>query len=143
MSSQCVTLIDHARQVVATVHVAEQHDQFIGRIDCSAMPLPLQRLFYWEPQRQAITTQYRFMAYTLRYHGTAPWPEAGEHYSVATHAAELAAFIRQLHAGPVHLVGLSSGGRLAILVALEHPDLVRGLTLAELQAMDVLLGVSA
>ena len=45
MSSQCVTLIDHDRQVVATVHVAEQHDQFIGRIDCSAMPLPLQWLF--------------------------------------------------------------------------------------------------
>jgi pimeloyl-ACP methyl ester carboxylesterase len=31
-------------------------------------------LRYWEPQRQAIATQYRFMAYNLRYHGTAPWP---------------------------------------------------------------------
>jgi hypothetical protein len=45
MSSQCVTLIDHDRQVVATAHVAEQQGQFIGRIDCSPMPLPLQRLF--------------------------------------------------------------------------------------------------
>ena len=44
MSSQCVTLIDHDRQVVATAHVAEQQGQFIGRIDCSTMPLPLQRL---------------------------------------------------------------------------------------------------
>ena len=31
----------------------------------------------------------------------------------------------------MHLVGLSSGGRLVTLVALEHPDLVRSLTLAE------------
>jgi hypothetical protein len=45
MSSQCVTLIDHDRQVVATAHVAEQHGQYIGRIDCSLMPLPLQQLF--------------------------------------------------------------------------------------------------
>ena len=45
MSAQCVTLIDHDRQIVATAHVAEQHGQFIGRIDCSAMPRPLQQLF--------------------------------------------------------------------------------------------------
>ena len=45
MSAQCVTLINHERQVVATAHVAEQHGQFIGRVDCSLMPLPLQRLF--------------------------------------------------------------------------------------------------
>jgi hypothetical protein len=45
MSSQCVTLIDHERQVIATAHVTEQQGQFIGRIDCSLMPLPLQRLF--------------------------------------------------------------------------------------------------
>jgi len=88
-------------------------------------------LRYWEPQRQAMATQYRFIAYNLRYHGTASWPDAGQHYSVAPHTADLAAFIRQLHAGPVPLVGLSSGGRLVTLVALEHPDLVRSLTLAE------------
>jgi pimeloyl-ACP methyl ester carboxylesterase len=67
-------------------------------------------LRYWEPQRQAIATQYRFIAYSLRYHGPAPWPDAGQHYSYATHTADLAACIRQLHADPVHLVGLSSGG---------------------------------
>lgn len=88
-------------------------------------------LRYWELQRQAVATQYRFVAYSLRYHGTAPWPDAGQHYSLVTHAADLAAFIRQLHAGPVHLVGLSSGGRLVTMVTLEHPDLVRSLTVLE------------
>jgi pimeloyl-ACP methyl ester carboxylesterase len=88
-------------------------------------------LRYWEPQRQAIATQYRFIAYSLRYHGTAPWPDAGQHYSYATHVADLAAFIRQLNAGPVHLVGLSSGGWLVTLVALEYPNLVHSLAVLE------------
>src|SRR5262245_52260586 len=86
---------------------------------------------YWEPQRQAIATQYRFIAYSLRYRGTAPWPDVGQHDSLAIHAADLAAFIRQLDTGPVHLVGLSSGGRLVTLVALEYPDLVRSLAVLE------------
>jgi hypothetical protein len=45
MSSQCVTVIDQGRQVVATAQVVEQDGQFIGRIELSAMPGPLQRLF--------------------------------------------------------------------------------------------------
>jgi pimeloyl-ACP methyl ester carboxylesterase len=85
----------------------------------------------WEPQRQAIATQYRFIAYTYRYHGTAPWPDEGQHYSAATHAADLAAFIRQLNVSPAHLVAISYGGLLATLVASEHPALVRSLTLLE------------
>lgn len=95
-------------------------------------------LRYWEPQRQSIATQYRFIAYSLRYHGTAPWPDVGQHYSLATHSADLAAFLRQLNAGPVHLVGLSSGGRLVVMVALAYPDLVRSLTVLE-PPMDELL----
>ena len=81
------------------------------------------------------------MAYSLRCHSTAPWPDAGQHYSVATHAADLVAFIHWLNAGPVHLVGLSSGGRLITWVASEHSDLVRSLTLAE-PAMAELLAPS-
>ncbi len=88
-------------------------------------------LRYWESQRQAVATQYRFIAANFRYHGTAPWPDEGQHYSVATHAADLAAFLRQLNAGPVHLVAISYGGFPATLVALEHPDLVRSLIVLE------------
>jgi pimeloyl-ACP methyl ester carboxylesterase len=88
-------------------------------------------LRYWEPQRTAIAAHYRFVAYNLRYHGTAPWPDAGQHFSIATHSADLAAFIRHLNSGPVHLVGLSAGGRLVTLMALEQPELVRSLTVLE------------
>ena len=85
----------------------------------------------WEPQRKAIATQYRFMAYNNRYHGTAPWPDEGQQYSAATHAADLAAFIRQLQTSPVHLMASSYAGILATWVASEHADLVRSLTLLE------------
>ena len=85
----------------------------------------------WEPQRHAIATKYRFIAYNNRYHGTAPWTDEGKHYSAATDTADLAAFMRQLNASPVHLVASFYGGILAVLVASEHPDLVRSPTLLE------------
>jgi pimeloyl-ACP methyl ester carboxylesterase len=88
-------------------------------------------LRYWEPQRQAIATQYRFLAYTSRYHGTATWPDEGQQYSWEARAADLVAFIRLLNASPAHLVGLSSGGRIAAQVAAQYPDLVRTLTVLE------------
>jgi pimeloyl-ACP methyl ester carboxylesterase len=85
----------------------------------------------WEAQRPAVAQQYRFIAYNQRYHGTDPWLDAGQRYGAATHAADLAALIRQLNAGPVSLVAHSYGGIIATMVALDHPDLVRSLTLAE------------
>jgi pimeloyl-ACP methyl ester carboxylesterase len=88
-------------------------------------------LRFWEPQRAAFAKQHRFIAYTYRYHGTGPWSDGGKQYSAATHAADMAAFIEGLKAGPVHLVGLSYGGLLAAIVATKHPQLIKTLTLAE------------
>jgi pimeloyl-ACP methyl ester carboxylesterase len=85
----------------------------------------------WERQRPAVAESYRFIAYNERDHGPGPWPDEGQHYSAATHAADLAAFLGALQAGPVHLVAHSSGGVVATLLALDHPDVVRSLTLAE------------
>ena len=88
-------------------------------------------LRFWEPQRAAFAKNHRYVAYTLRYHGTGAWPDAGKQYGTDVHSADLAAFISALKAGPVHLVGLSYGGLLAALVATRDPSLVRSLTLAE------------
>jgi pimeloyl-ACP methyl ester carboxylesterase len=85
----------------------------------------------WERQRPVVAQSYRFIAYNERDHGPEPWPDEGQHYSAATHAADLAAFLGALQAGPAHLVAHSSGGVVATLVAIDHPDLVRSLTLAE------------
>ena len=92
----------------------------------------------WEPYREAIAREHRFIAYTQRYFGTDPWPDDGDHYSVETHAADLAAFIRALDAGPVYLVTWSYSGIVASVMVLEHPDLVSGMMHYEPTLMSVI-----
>ena len=85
----------------------------------------------WETQRAATASRHRFIAPSLRYFGSDPWPDKGETFSQETHIADIAAFLRELHAGPVVLVGRSYGAYVAIHVALRHPELVRGLLVNE------------
>jgi pimeloyl-ACP methyl ester carboxylesterase len=85
----------------------------------------------WEGQREAVAQQYRYIALTQRYFGTAPWPDSGEKFSFATHADDLAVFIRELKAGPVHVVGWSYGGALALALAVQHPELVKSVFVHE------------
>ena len=59
----------------------------------------------WDAQRSAVATRHRFVALTLRYFGSQPWPDQGEHFSQETHVQDLVAFIRTLDGGPVVLVG--------------------------------------
>jgi 3-oxoadipate enol-lactonase len=56
------------------------------------------------------------------------WKPAGP-YSVPAMAADLATVVRAVGGGPVHVVGLSMGGFLALTLALEHVGLVRSLVL--------------
>jgi pimeloyl-ACP methyl ester carboxylesterase len=85
----------------------------------------------WEGQREAVARYYRYIALTQRYFGTSPWPDAGEKYSLTTHADDLTTFIRNLNAGPVHLVGWSYGGTISLTVGVRHPELVKSLFLFE------------
>jgi pimeloyl-ACP methyl ester carboxylesterase len=85
----------------------------------------------WELVREALVRNYRVIAYTQRYHGTAPWPDEGKSFSIATHADDLAKFISSLDAGPVHLVGWSYGGSVAAVAAANNPQLVQSLVLYE------------
>ncbi|KIG01448.1 alpha/beta fold hydrolase [Caballeronia concitans] len=79
----------------------------------------------WDLTRDAIAQQYRLIAPSNRYFGDAPWPDDGAKFSMQTHADDLAAFIRTLDAGRVHLVGWSYGSDIALVVAVQHPDLVK------------------
>ena len=79
----------------------------------------------WQQQREAVSSRYRAISYTQRYFGTESWDKNGPKFSVQTHADDLAAFIRGLNAGPVHLVAWSYGGHIALSVALKNPDLVK------------------
>jgi len=85
----------------------------------------------WEGQREAVAAHNRFIALTMRYFGTEPWPDQGAKYSMKTHADDLVAFIQNLNAGPVDLVGWSYSGPIALLVAVQHPELVHSLFLDE------------
>lgn len=85
-------------------------------------------LRYWEPQRKTFAERYRFVAYSWRFHGTGSRPEDGD-YSTDAHVADLAAIMRRLEVGPVHLVGFSTS--IALHAAIQEPDLVRSLTIIE------------
>lgn len=79
----------------------------------------------WNRHRAALARQYRVIAYSRRYFGTEPWKPGWPKIGVPVQSDDLAAFIRSLGVGPVHLVGWSSGGFVALNVALQHPELVK------------------
>jgi pimeloyl-ACP methyl ester carboxylesterase len=74
--------------------------------------------------------RYRAISVSLRRYYPEPWRGDGE-FSLNQHAADLAAFIQQLDAGPVHLVGHSRGGTVALCATKAAAGLVRSLTFAE------------
>lgn len=85
----------------------------------------------WEMQRSALARRYHYVAIDQRYFGPQPWSDNGERYTVPAHAADLAAFVRRLGVGPVHLVGWSYGGSVVLALALLHPELVRSVVVHE------------
>lgn len=85
----------------------------------------------WAAQRGPAFKGTQRVAYSRRYHYPNAWSGNGSDYTDANHDADLVAIIRELHLGRVHLVGHGAGGRLALEVALAHPEMIRSLTLVE------------
>ena len=85
----------------------------------------------WDVMRPYIAEHYRFISYSRRYHFPNPWSGDGSDYSFALHAKDLEAFIRELNAGPVHLVGNSYGGFVAAILAGDRPELIRSAVIGE------------
>lgn len=85
----------------------------------------------WNRQREAVARHYRAISYSQRYFGSEPWSDDWPKFSINTHAADLAAFIRGLNAGPVHVVGWSYGASVGLYLAQQNPELVKSAFLFE------------
>ena len=92
----------------------------------------------WDGQLEAFSKGYRLISYSRRYHYPNEWTNDSTDFSVTIHARDLAAFIKALNLPPVHLIGQSSGAFIAFLVARDHPEVIRSLTLGEPPIMPLL-----
>lgn len=93
----------------------------------------------WSLQVPAFAQRYRVFALNLRHYHPEPWDGRGDDFSVSQHAADVAAFIRHMDCGPMHVVGHSRGGAVALTLARRHRGLVRTLTLADPRGLESLL----
>jgi esterase len=94
---------------------------------------------YWAAQMEPLGSSHRVIALSLRHFYPERWDGKGSDFSVEQHARDLATFIKGLNVGPVHLVGHSRGGDVALLLAKAEPSLLRTLTLADPAPLEALL----
>lgn len=86
----------------------------------------------WGLQIEPFAEHFRVIAYSQRYHYPNAWIGDGSDINSTTvHAGDLAALIVALRLGSVHLVGSSYGAEIVLRLAVEHPELVRTLVVAE------------
>ncbi len=85
----------------------------------------------WGPQMKVLSPQFRVISYSRRYNYPNNNPLTAKYRSAFTEADDLAALIRKLGLGRVHLIGTSIGAFTAIVLAVKHPAMVRSLVLAE------------
>jgi non-heme chloroperoxidase len=87
---------------------------------------------FWGGQETAFAQAYHVLVYSSRFHP--PNPQVGDSnqvYSPKLHAEDLAGLLLTLDLAPAHVVGSSYGAYTALVLAREHPNLVRSLVLAE------------
>jgi len=96
----------------------------------------------WEAQMDTFAQHHRVISYSKRL----SYPNnqiINDSTDVTTtgHAKDLAELLKVLNLGPVHLVGHSGGGGVALFTAMEHPELDRSLTLGEAVVQSLLQNV--
>lgn len=86
-------------------------------------------LLMWEPQLPALTTRFRVLRYDTRGHGETDAPPGP--YTLETLAEDTRALLQALSIARTHFIGLSMGGMIGQLLALQHPGLLHSLTLCD------------
>jgi esterase len=92
-----------------------------------------------DSQVPVFAEQYRVIAVSLRHYFPERWDGQDEDFSILQHADDVAEFIRRLDLGPVHLIGHSRGGAIALNVAADHPEVIRTLLLVDPSGLEALL----
>ena len=85
---------------------------------------------YWNEQLERFSQRYHAIAYSRRYNFPNNNP-AQPGYSALTDAKDLAALVGKLHLGKVYVIGHSYGALATLVLAIEHPELIRAAVLAE------------
>lgn len=83
----------------------------------------------WSSQVDAFTRRYQLIRIDLLGHGKSEAPQDADRYQMEESAEDIATLINGITTPPVHLLGYSMGGRLALFVALARPALVKSLIL--------------
>lgn len=96
----------------------------------------------WTGQLEAFGAKYRTVAYSRRYARPNEDIPDGVDDEMMVHVEDLVSFMKALQLAPAHLVGCSFGAYICLLVARDHPKLVRTLTICEPPLLP-LLGLSA
>lgn len=86
----------------------------------------------------ALSSDLRAVSYSRRFHSPNDPPHDDDRYALQVHVADLASFLDELDFDPAHIVGHSYGAYVAVALAIEHPELVRSLVLAEPPIMPLL-----
>ena len=84
----------------------------------------------WQSAGVALAERgHRVLAPDLRNHGSSPWADDCSYLALA---GDVIAMLDGLALGPVHLVGHSMGGKAAMRLVMDRPDLVSRLTVVDI-----------
>jgi len=83
----------------------------------------------WEYHADALSQQFRVVMPDLPGHGSSPAPADVAAYGMAACVGDLVAVLDRLAIERTHCLGYSMGGRVALALALAHPERIRSLVL--------------
>src|SRR5215813_8816576 len=86
-------------------------------------------LTMWDPQVPELRSHYRVLRYDTRGHGGTDAPPGP--YALEQLTDDAGALLQALGITRTHFIGLSMGGMIGQLLALQHPELLQSLTLCD------------